>query len=187
MTYKFTAVALATLLGLGMFGSTGKAQSHVLRHIDQLAVQLERDVEAMHDEVHAHFRNTPQFRHLDHDVAEMEKLARHIHDVVHQGASIRHLRHDVNELDRLFHHVEDLVHDLAWSRRVDRRTIVHFQVSMQRIGRTLHHLRADLRALDVHDHGHHGHGHYGPGHSGHGHSHGGIGIGIGGFRLILRR
>jgi len=138
---------LATVVGIASFGvaNTANAQSH--EHIDRLAVRLQRQTATMHAEVHAHFRGTRDYVHLDRDVAEMERLARHIHDVAHRGGSVSHLRSDVQELDRLFHHVEDVIDRLARTRQINLRTLSHFRGVMGNISDTLHHLRSDLAHL----------------------------------------
>lgn len=113
-------------------------------HIDKLASQLERQARDLHKEVDAHFRRTPQYRHLHEDVTEMARLAQHIHEVAHDEGDVRHLRADVKKLDRLFHHVEEVVDDLAHSRGADRRAVRHIRGALKEMGRTLHHLREDL-------------------------------------------
>lgn len=117
------------------------------QHIDRLARQLERQARDLHDEVDAHFRPTPQYRHLHNDVEELEQLADHIHDVIHRGASVNHLRADARKLDRLFHHVEDLVQDMGRSRTIDRRAYFHLRQSLSRLEDTVHHLLDDLNRL----------------------------------------
>jgi hypothetical protein len=161
---KGTAMSLKTglvaaFLGTALFGMTGSAQAQSYQHIHRLALQLERQTAEMHREVHLHFRRTPDYVHLDRDVAEMERLARHIHDVVDQRGSVRHLRADVERLDHLFHHIEDVIGRLARTRQIGPQALSHFRGVMGEVGGTLHHLRDDLsRMRDVdHDHGHPGH------------------------------
>lgn len=145
---------LATVVGITIFGAanTANAQSHA--HIDRLAARLQQQTATMHAEVHAHFRGTRDYVHLDRDVAEMERLARHIHNVAHRGGSVSHLRSDVRELDRLFHHVEDVIDRLARTRQIGPRTLSHFRGAMGNVSDTLHHLRSDLARMRDHDHGH---------------------------------
>jgi ATP phosphoribosyltransferase regulatory subunit HisZ len=130
----------------GLFAAA-PASAQSFAHIDRLAVALEGQAEQLHAEVHAHFRPTPAYRHLDRDVAEMERLARHIHEVAHYGGSVRHLRTDVERYDRLYHHVEEVIADATLCRGLDYRALVHFRSIMTRMGRTLHHLRDDLAQL----------------------------------------
>lgn len=147
------AVLFATPLMALTIGSEAKAQSW--QHVDRLAVQLQRQTRQMHNEVHAHFRNTPYFRHLDQDVDQMEQLARHIHDLAHHGHNIHHLRRDVEKLDRLFHHIEGVVRTMTVTGQLNFQTIRHFRGQLNAVENTLHHLRSDLRQLDHgHDHGH---------------------------------
>jgi hypothetical protein len=164
----------ATFLGTALFGVTSSAQAQSYEHIHRLASRLERQTVEMHREVHAHFRGTPDYVHLDRDVAEMERLARHIHDVAHHRGSIRHLRADVERLDHLFHHIEDVIARLARTRQIGPRTLSHFRGVMGDVGATLHHLRDDLSRMRDH----------GPS-RGHGHPHGG-GVDIPRFGLQIR-
>lgn len=150
---------LAMVLGTAILGGANRAQAQSHGHIDRLAVRLQRETADMHAEVHAHFRRTPDYVHLDRDVAEMERLARHIHEVAHRGGSVAHLRADVEQLDRLFHHIEDVIDRLARTRQIGPRTLSHFRGVMGNISETLHHLRDDLARMHDHDHGHHHHRH----------------------------
>lgn len=135
---------VAAVVGAALFGAAKPAMAQSHAHIDRLAVKLQRQTAVLHAEVHAHFRGTKDYIHLDRDVADMERLARHIHDVAHRGGSIHHLRRDVEELDRLFHHVEDVIDRLARTRQIGPRTLSHFREAMADVSDTLHHLRADL-------------------------------------------
>jgi hypothetical protein len=138
---------LATMIGIATLSvaNTANAQSHA--HIDRLAVRLQQQTAAMHSEVHAHFRGTRDYVHLDRDVAAMERLARHLHDVAHRGGSVSHLRSDARELDQLFHHVEDVIDRLARTGQINPRTMSHFRGVMGNVSDTLHHLRNDLANL----------------------------------------
>lgn len=142
-----TKTLLAVPAALVALCSAGTANAQSYRHIDRLALQLERQAREVHDEVHAHFRPTPAYRHLDRDVAEMERLARHVHEIAHRGGSVRHLRADVERLDRLFHHVEQVVRGMAAFRAIDRVALAHLRRDLDRMEVTLHHLRDDLRDL----------------------------------------
>ena len=169
---KVFALPILCAAGFGLINPSA-AEAYTYAHIDRLAVTLQRQTAELHREVHLHFRPTPSYKHLDEDVAAMERLARHIHDVAHDGGSIAHLRSDVNELDRLFHHVENLVESMAIRGRLDRHTIAHFSRVMESIDDTLHHLRDDLNHM-VHTTPHSGHSGY-SGYSGYG-GYGGYGM-----------
>jgi hypothetical protein len=151
---KKSAFALIVAAGASLFAAPQSAQAQSPRHIDRVARQLERQAREVHREVHAHFRRTPQFAHLDRDVSEMERLAHHIHDVAHRGGSLGHLRADVRKLDRLFHHVEELVEQMRDFRDLDRRAYAHLREALRDIGRSLHHLRDDLDRVDHRDRDH---------------------------------
>ncbi|MCI0462534.1 MAG: hypothetical protein L0Z62_36755 [Gemmataceae bacterium] len=132
--------------GAGLFVTPQGAQAQSPQHIHRLALRLEKQAREVHREVHAHFRRTPQFRHLDRDVAGLERLAGHIHEVAHRG-SLAHLRADVRKMDRLFHHIEELVEEMRDHRELDRRAYAHLRSELRDLGRTLHHLSDDLNRV----------------------------------------
>lgn len=129
---------------LGTFAGTAAAQAPSRQHIDRLAVQLQRQLSDLHKEVDAHFRATAQYRELDRDVAEMERLAAHIHEVVDRGGGLGHIRADVGKLHRLVHHVEGQVEGIARSGQIGRRTLAHLRVAVERVASTVHHLEEEL-------------------------------------------
>lgn len=122
------------------FEPRGHAHGHIhfCRAIDQFAVRLERDAKNVLHEVHAHFRYTPQYKHLDHDVHEMVELAEHIHDVAHRNGSRAHILADVRKLDRLFYHVEQLVDQMRHCRGLDYRAYRHLRIELSRMEQSLH-------------------------------------------------
>ena len=149
---------VATVMGMAIFGAANVAQAQSHEHIHRLAVKLQRQTAEMHAEVHAHFRATPDYVHLDRDVAEMQRLARHIHEVAHRGGSVAHLRADVEQLDRQFHHIEGVINRLAATRQIGPRTLSHFRGVMGDVSDTLHHLRSDLARMRDYDAGRYPHG-----------------------------
>lgn len=142
--FKPSLLSLPALALLGLFAGSGSAQAQSSGHIDRPAFRLQRQAQEMHREVQAHFRHTPAFRHLDRDVAALERLAGHVHEVAHRRGSGWHLRSDVDRLDRLYHHIEEQVDSLARYRGADYRTVAHLRRALAEMGRTLHHLRDDL-------------------------------------------
>ena len=161
MYAKIFSLTLLTAAGLGLV-NTSTAQAYSPAHVDRLARTLERQTAELHREVHLHFRPSPSYRHLDRDVAEMERLARHIHEVAHHHGGLGHVRRDVEQLDRLYHHVQDQVRTMAVTCRLDRHALAHIQGALSDVGRTLHHLRADLQDIGHGPHGIGGHGGYAP-------------------------
>jgi hypothetical protein len=110
------AVGKLAVFGLAIVctaGAAADARAQSFHHIDELAMRLEGQTARLAADLRYHYRHTRQFRHLYHDVVEMNRLARHIHDMVHQADCLDHIRADVAELDELFHHVEDLVADMG--------------------------------------------------------------------------
>ena len=165
MNVKTKLAAVMLSAGMGFLATSEKAQAYSHRYIGNLAGRLQRQTGALHHEVHAHFRLTRDYRHLNADVTNMERLARHIHDAAHRRDSVRHIRSDERELDRLFHHIEGLVRRMVVTGQMNIRTIVHFRSIMAQISNTLHHLRDGLRDIDSHN----GHGsRYGGYRGGHG-------------------
>jgi|GEM_PF-2159564 len=110
--FKQTTLALA----LSVFGLVGGAQTvqagPVSYHLDDLALQLQRQSQQLYWEFRNHYSHTPSYRHLISDASEMYQLSAHVHEVAHHGGSPAHLQADLQKLDRLFHHVEDLVRDI---------------------------------------------------------------------------
>lgn len=158
MLTKYPTLLLAGLLSAAFSVPAAEIQAQSYRHIDYLAMQMERQAEQLHHEVHAHFRLTPDYQHLDQAVAKMEQLAHHIHEVVHQDPDIQHLREDVEQIDQLYHHVQGIIGKLGHTRQVDPQALWHFRVAMARLGNNLHHLRDDLASLQ----GPHQHNYYAP-------------------------
>ena len=115
------------------------------RQVDLLALRLARDAKGFLAEVHANFRRTPQYRHLDHDAHEMEELADHIHEVAVRRGSVAHLRADLRKLDRLYHHVEQLVAQMARCRGLDYRAYRHLRYTLSLMGHSLHDMARYLR------------------------------------------
>ena len=131
----FMLVAVAGLLNSG-----GTARADVHDHVDGLAVRLQREVQAVHREVDAHFRGSPQYRHLHRDVSELGRLASHLHDVAHRRGNVYHLRADVRRLDQLVHHAEELVDDMARGGRLGGTTLDHLRRSLHQVSDTVHHM-----------------------------------------------
>lgn len=120
-------------------------------HVDELALDLKKLAEDLHDQVHAHLEGHLYFEPLDEHAEEIEALANHIHELAHQGKSIKHLRADVDELDGQVHHARDVVTKIARHGVVSR----HYEGGVNQTRRIasamndiLHHLQDDLAELD---------------------------------------
>jgi hypothetical protein len=138
-------ILLATVAALGLTATVSQAQIWYPRpgqrddrgrynRIDELAVRLERQTQALNREVDTHFRNTPAYRHLERDVDDLVRKADHIHRVAHNTRDRGHLREDVNEFERQLRHVDRLVHELP--RRfgsIDRTAIAHIHRAIERV------------------------------------------------------
>jgi chemotaxis protein histidine kinase CheA len=140
-----TRLLIAPLaLACGLFAAPATARADSFDHIDRLAGKLEAQAKSLHQEVHEHFRHTPQYEHLDRDVRQIQRLADAIHDQVRRGTNARALRVEVRALDRVYRHVEELVDDLGRARAIDRQAYRHLKRELDRLGDTLGHLREDL-------------------------------------------
>ncbi len=120
-------------------------------HVDELADDLEKYAQDLHDEVHLHLEGHEYFRHMDAHAEEIEELAEHIHELAHKGKSIKHLREDVVELDEQVHHADGVITKIA--RRGVRSE--HYDGAVRQTRRIvksmnaiLHHLEEDLAELD---------------------------------------
>lgn len=164
--WRVSAISVGIWLALGTI-SMASAHDDVIRegdlreadharpgtweHVDEMASDLEKYAKDFHDEVHLHLEGHIYFRHMDGHAEEIEELAKHIHDLAHKGKSIKHLREDVIELDEQVHHADQVITKIArhgvraghydGAVRQTRRIVK----SMNGI---LHHLEADLAALD---------------------------------------
>jgi hypothetical protein len=159
------AVRPLAVLAVALFAiatGPGVAQANPLRHIDELSYQLERQIARLGREFNAHYRHTPNYRHLMNDARDMYRLAGHIHKIAHYEGDLHHIRHDLRDLDRLFHHIERLVggteghaaHNPHTGGHVHGHT-GHVFGLLADIERTLHHLMADVDRLSA-PRGHHG-------------------------------
>ena len=64
------------------------------RHIDQLAVKIQRTTKRLISEVR-HYRDTPAYGHLLADSREIYRLATHIHDLSHFHGRLAHMESDI--------------------------------------------------------------------------------------------
>lgn len=145
-----TSMLVFGLAVVGIQATALAGASH--RHIDELALQLQRQSRALTAEFRAHYRHAPEFRHLMSDSVALARKAAHIHAVAHAGRDLYHLQTDLRDIDRSFHHLEEVLarieHHVAscHSPRCghfhgDTR---HVRGLMASIGDTIHHLRSDV-------------------------------------------
>ncbi len=180
------AAMIVTLVSGGMFSQNADAAD--FRHLDNLALSLQRQAAQMIGEVRHHYRHTGDYRHMISDTYEIYRLAAHIHDLVHHHSSVHHIQSDVNSLDRKFHHLENLVSHVnhhPHGGHIHGDTF-HIHTLLTAMEDSLHHLQDDIAQLTDPHHGHghhvivprpHGHGHYG---------HGRNGIRVGNDRFSIR-
>jgi len=161
---KTIATTAATLLATTAFFA-GSAQAAAGGHMDDLAIQLQRETSRLCRELRFHFRLAPGYRHLYSDAYDMYSLSAHIHEVVHHHGDIGHVRSDLAKLDRLFHHFEDLVAGLAFHAPVghaghgihhggidihyghagfSRRDVRRLRRVLAAVSGTLHHMQEDI-------------------------------------------
>ncbi len=112
--------------------------------IDRLSRRLERDARILNRETDTHFRRTPSYRVFESQVDEIVRLSDHIHDVAHRGGRLHHLRDDVARLNSLFRSSARLFDSMAEGCRLDRETVIHIRVSLDRVGQDIAVLRSEL-------------------------------------------
>lgn len=134
----------------GGYGSTGGYSTGYrgayggYTHIDDLAVQLERQANAMCLEMHYNYQHNRGYRETYREAYEILTTAKYIHGLEHAGNRDR-IRQAVTELDPLFHHVqEDVRH---WTRH-DHRGVGRsgLAAKIAAVEETLHHLMNDVGA-----------------------------------------
>lgn len=132
--------------------ASGRSQNEAFGarlHVDELAVQLTRQVTAALWEMHLHHRHSPGFAATYREMYSLLNDAKHVHELAHEEVrrprlgERDHIARDLLNMDELLHHVED---DIAgWSSHSSRHhghgSSLHSQVST--IGQTLHHLLTD--------------------------------------------
>lgn len=194
-----TITSLFTLLVMSAFAAQGNADEY--RHIDQLAVKIQRTAKRLVKET-VHYRHTREYRHLVADTNEIYRLASHIHEVTHFEGNLTHLQNDMNGLDRQFHHLEGVFdrieHNAAYGSGHVHGNTAHVKRLLNSIEESIHHMTIDLQEIrnrtivarpvyiqpvlrPVYGGGYGGHGSsgYGYGGSHHGNGHGGYGGGHG--------
>ncbi|QDT13915.1 hypothetical protein [Planctomycetes bacterium K23_9] len=149
MTQLFTkTITTLGLLVLTAFASNASADTY--HHIDELALQIERNSKRLISEVR-HYRHTPEYSHLVSDARHMARLADHVHDLAHDHGSLTHLNSDLVELDRKFHHLESVFnrveHNAAYGHGHIHGDTSHVRGLLCSIESDLHHLQDDIRSL----------------------------------------
>ena len=137
--------SIATLAG---FAQNAKADYY--SHLDRLACDILRQSDALVGEA-IHYRHTPQYRHLVHDLKQIRAFADHIHEVAHHRGSIVHLDRDLRQLDAQFHHLEDLIKDIEHNAvhghgHIHGRT-GHVRRLLRAMENNIHHMQSDVRNL----------------------------------------
>ena len=128
-------------------GST-EVSADEFRHIDQLAVKIQRTTKRLISEVR-HYRDTPAYGDLLADSREIYRLATHIHDLSHFHGRLAHMESDLRELDRKFHHLESVFdrveHDAEFygDGRI-RGNTAHVKRLLNSIADSIHQMRSDI-------------------------------------------
>lgn len=130
--------------------TTAQVNADEYHHIDRLAVKIQRTSKQLLRES-IHYRHTPEYRHLVADANEMYRLATHVHEVTHFEGNLRHLQNDVAELDRQFHHVETVFdrieHNAAYGSGHVHGNTAHVKRLLKSMEDSIHHMRADLEEI----------------------------------------
>ena len=141
-------MAIAAAMGIG--GIT-EARAASYDHMDRLALRIQKQAAELFHEVKAHYRHTPEYRHLISDAVQMYRTAHRTHQIAHEHGCLRQLASSVRSLDRQFHHFEELVHDVENAARhghghvhCDTR---HVKRILKKMERNIHHLRDDIEEM----------------------------------------
>jgi hypothetical protein len=139
-----------TVYGYGEGHSHDHAGTHAPRqieyggfsHIDDLAIQLENEANALCLEMHYNYQHNPGYRQTYREAYEILTTAQYIHGLEHAGNRDK-LRQAVGELDGLFHHVQADV--ASWTGHRHRR-VGHDGLTgkLENLEQTLHHLMDDM-------------------------------------------
>lgn len=128
-------------------GST-QASADEFRHIDQLAVKIQRTTKRLISEVR-HYRDTPAYGHLLSDSREIHRLATHIHDVSHYEGRLTHMESDLRQLDRRFAHLQSVFDrverdaEFCGGGHIHGNT-AHVKRLLNTIEDSIHHMRSDI-------------------------------------------
>ena len=144
-TARVMSLLIASLVwGMG----SSPANADEFRHLDQLAVKIQRTSKRLIGEM-KHYRHTSEYGHLIADSQEIYRLATHIHDVTHFEGRLTHLESDLRELDRKFHHLESVFERVEHDARFGAGGHVHGNTAhvkrlIDSIEDSIHHMRADI-------------------------------------------
>lgn len=130
---------------------SGAAFADTYRHIDELAVTVERQARMLEREVSV-YRHTAEYGYLLSDTRRLARLAEHMHEVAHERGCLTHLESDLRQLDSAFHHLERTLEHIEEDSfrghcRVHGST-VHVRRLMHSLELNIHYLQDDVRALN---------------------------------------
>lgn len=178
------------VLGMGI----SQASADEFRHIDQLAVKIQRTTKRLIGEV-KHYRDTAAYCHLMLGSQEIHRLATHIHDMTYFEGRLAHLESDLRELDRKFHHLESVFDRVEHDAHFGGGGYIHGNTAhvkrlLNSIEESLHNMRSDVadirRRGSFHQDENYGYSsrpvyrNYYSSHGSRSHVYGGIGFTIGG-------
>ncbi len=128
---------------------SGAAFGDTYRHIDQLAVTIERQARQLQCEV-SHYRHTPEYGLLIAETRQLTRLAEHVRDVAQHHGSLSQLQCDLRQLDSAFHRLErtlERIEDNAF------RGYGHLNRGTVQVGRLMNSLEDNIRYLrdDIQD------------------------------------
>lgn len=101
---RLITLAISLLIGV-------LAANHVLaddyHHINALARKIHSKAKVLKNETR-HYRHTPNYKRILHDVAELDRVACHLRDTAKHEGDLDHLAADITEIDNHFQHVQYL-------------------------------------------------------------------------------
>ena len=159
----FSRTLMMTLVSFLTIIAAQTVQAGSYEHIDELALQFQKQARELYSEFKLHYRHVSNYGHLRSDGAKLYQLASHVHSVAHRHGGIHHLESDMVKADRLFHHLEELVDVIEHDTRHPfgghtHGDLHHVHLLMRSMESTLHHLKADVESLAHARHSYRGYG-----------------------------
>jgi hypothetical protein len=158
MTFARTSLAIM-VAATGLLIGPAKTEAASQHHVDQYALQLQRQATSLIRELSLRYRHAPEFRHLMADASAVVRDAAHIHAVAHNHGNLAHLDADLSKLDASMHHLEELMDSIALHvGRCHCSGCGHFHGDIRparglinQMLDTLHHLQDDVRTALYHE------------------------------------
>jgi hypothetical protein len=156
---RFARTSLAIMVAAtGLLAGSARTEAASPHHIDEYALQLQRQATSLIRELGFRYRHAPEFRHLMADASAVVRDAAHVHAVAHNSGNLAHLNADLSKLDASVHDLNELMDSIALHvGRCHCSGCGHFHGDIRPARRlinqmldTLHHLQDDVRTALYH-------------------------------------